>query len=150
MRVGDNGHCRALFLLAGPMVAASVLTGCAGFNPEESAGPCLKDTKACIAERTALVRKMSSDPTRAWIGEPVGLSMTASGVRLFAYQNVRDKLSCDELAKAVAELDQAKQALAAGPQAGQTMLRHNEIKAMTDDVRLSLATSRSKRCEPGT
>lgn len=72
--------------------------------------------------------------------------MASSGVRLFAYQNVRDKLSCAELANAVNEMEAAKQILGQGPAPGQTMLRHNQIKAMTDDVRVALTASRLRKC----
>ena len=97
-----------------------------------------------------MVRAMSNDPGRAWIGQAVGYGTVASGVRLFAYQNVRDKLTCPELTSAVGELDIAKGILAQGPAPGQTMLRHNDIKAMTTDVRAALAAVRLKRCGSGT
>ncbi len=129
---------------------ATALSGCAGLDTQSADGPCLGDTPECVAQRTALVRGMSSDPSRAWIGQSVGPGTAASGVRLFAYQNVRDKLSCPQLAVAVQELDAAKQLLAGGPAPGQTMLRHNDIKAMTNDVRASLATSKQKKCGAGT
>jgi hypothetical protein len=128
------------------LLFGATLAGCAGLDMQAAEGPCLGDTPACIGERTAMVRAMSSDQARAWIGQTPGRGTVASGVRLFAYQNVRDKLSCSELVSALQDLDAAKQVLADGPAPGQTMLRHNDIKAMTDDVRAALTASKVRRC----
>ena len=122
------------------------LAGCAGFETASADGPCLDDSQTCVGQRTQMVQSLSADPTRHWIGEAVGRGTVASGVRLFAYQNVRDKLSCPELASSVAEMDAAKQTLAEGPAPGQSMLRHGQIKAMTDDVRAALVSSRARKC----
>ena len=142
---------RTLQLLS--MIAVGSLTtlsGCASLDGQSAEGPCLGDSPQCIKERTAMVKSMSGDPARAWIGKTVGPGTVASGVRLFAYQNVRDKLSCSELTSAVQELDAARQTLASGPAPSQTMLRHNDIKAMTNDVRAALAASRQRKCGAGT
>lgn len=125
---------------------AMALTGCAGFETASVDGPCLDDSKECVSQRTALVQLMSNDAAHQWIGQAVGRGTVASGVRLFAYQNVRDKLNCPELVSGVSELEAAKQVLAQGPAPGQTMLRHNEIKAMTTDVRNALAASKQRKC----
>ena len=122
------------------------LAGCASFEAASAEGPCLDDSKACVAQRTQIVQSLSSDQTRSWIGQPVGQAMVASGVRLFAYQNVRDKLTCPQLAGGIAEMDAAKQTLGQGPAPGQTVLRHNQIKAMTDDVRAGLNAARLRKC----
>ena len=122
------------------------LTGCASLETQALDGPCLDDTAACVGQRTAMVQSMGSDATRHWISETVGRGTVSSGVRLFAYQNVRDKLSCAELANGINEMEAAKQVLAQGPAPGQTMLRHNQIKAMTDDVRGALSASRNRKC----
>ena len=129
-----------------PLLCAGLLGGCAGFDASAADGPCLDDSQLCVAQRTQLVQALSADPARAWVGQPVGRQMVASGVRLFAYQNVRDKLSCPEFASAITELEAAKQTLAEGPAPGQTMLRHNQIKALTDDVRAALAASKQRKC----
>ena len=121
-------------------------SGCAGLETQSLDGPCLDDTAQCVGQRTAMVQTMGNDATRHWIGESVGRGMASSGVRLFAYQNVRDKLSCAELANGVNEMEAAKQLLGQGPAPGQTMLRHNQIKAMTDDVRAALTASRLRKC----
>lgn len=122
------------------------LAACAGIETQSLDGPCLDDTAQCVGQRTAMVQSMGNDASRHWIGESVGRGMASSGVRLFAYQNVRDKLSCAELANAVNEMEAAKQILGQGPAPGQTMLRHNQIKAMTDDVRVALTASRLRKC----
>lgn len=122
------------------------LAGCAGFDAEAASGPCLDDSQGCVGQRTAMVRSMSADPARHWIGQAAARDVVASGVRLFAYQNVRDKLSCAELTAGIADLATAKSVLEQGPAPGQSMLRHNQIKAMTEDVRASLAASRQRKC----
>jgi len=129
---------------------AVLLASCAGFDAQAMNGPCLDDTPVCVGQRTEMVHAMSSDSGHHWIAEAPGRDTVASGVRLFAYQNVRDKLSCSELANGIAEMDAAKQVLADGPATGQTMLRHNQIKAMTDDVRAALVVSRTRKCGTGT
>ena len=125
-----------------------LMAGCTGlgFGAGEADGPCLDDSQACVAQRTQIVQSLSDDTGRAWVGQTSGRGMVASGVRLFAYQNVRDKLTCPELSGAIAELDAAKVTLAEGPAPGQTMLRHNQIKAMTSDVRAELAAARTRKC----
>jgi hypothetical protein len=132
------------------LTVPAVLSGCAGLDTQASSGPCLSDSSECIGQRTAMVRTMSADPSRGWISQTPDSGTVASGIRLFAYQNVRDKLSCPELTSAVSDLDAAKRSLAQGPAAGQTMARHNDIKAMTDDVRAALAATKIRRCGPGT
>lgn len=135
-------------IAAGLMFASSlgVLSGCSSFDVQAADGPCLDDSQGCVAQRTAIVRSMSADPARKWIADASGRGVVASGVRLFAYQNVRDKLSCAELTAGIADLDAAKRILNEGPAPGQSMLRHNQIKAMTDDVRALLAASRQRKC----
>ena len=132
------------------LAAGVAVSACAGLDTQSASGPCLSDTPECVGQRTAMVRAMSSDPARGWISQSADRGTVASGVRLFAYQNVRDKLSCPELTSAVSDLDAAKNLLAEGPAAGQTMARHNDIKAMTTDVRAALAASKIRRCGPGT
>jgi len=132
-----------------PLCALLALAGCAGFETGSAEGPCLDDSQTCVGQRTQMVQSLTNDAARQWIGQPVGRGAVASGVRLFAYQNVRDKLTCTELASGINEMDAAKQVLAEGPAPGQTMLRHGQIKAMTDDVRAALASSRARKCGSG-
>ena len=145
-----RGLRNADFGFVGAFMGLIGLSGCAGFDPQAGGGPCLDDSQSCVSQRTALVQTMSAAPTRGWIGESPSDTVVASGVRLFAYQNVRDKLTCAELASGLNDLDAAKRVLASGPAAGQTMLRHNQIKAMTDDVRGSLSAARLRKCSTGT
>ncbi len=132
------------------LAVGACLSACAGLDTQSASGPCLSDTPECVGQRTAMVKAMSTDPSRAWISQSTDRGLAASGVRLFAYQNVRDKLSCPELTSAVSDLEATKRLLAEGPAAGQTMLRHNDIKAMTDDVRAALSATKMRRCGPGT
>jgi hypothetical protein len=132
------------------LAAGALLAGCAGLATETMSGLCLGDSPDCVGQRTALVRSMSNDPNRGWITQSADRGTVASGIRLFAYQNVRDKLSCPELTSGISDLDAAKKMLADGPAAGQTMQRHNDIKAMTADVRAALAATKIRRCGPGT
>ena len=133
-------------IMAITALCLAALAGCASLETASLDGPCLDDSPTCVGQRTGMVQAMSSETARHWISETPGRATVASGVRLFAYQNVRDKLSCAELANGISEMDGAKQVLAQGPAAGQTMLRHNQIKAMTDDVRMALAASRLRKC----
>jgi len=134
----------------GVLAVSAALAGCAGLDIQSAGGPCLSDSAECVGQRTAMVRAMSADPTRSWMTQSADRDTVSSGVRLFAYQNVRDKLSCAELTSAVSDLDAAKKILAEGPAAGQSMQRHIDIKALTDDVRAALAASKIRRCGPGT
>lgn len=124
-------------------VLGLALAGCAG-GPQ-SGGPCLDDSASCVDKRVALVNTMASDPNRSWIGKPGSASEHYSGVRLFAYQKTKDQLTCDELAKGIADLGQAKESLASGPPPGGSAERNNTVKAMTDDVRGQLEKQRKKK-----
>lgn len=127
-------------------VASMSVAGCAGMGPDMAGGPCLDDSKGCVEQRTAMVHGMAADKSHAWIGEPVSPATAASGVRLFAYQNVKDKLNCNELATGIKEMEDARGSLSGGPIGGQTMERHNQILALTEDVRGQLQTLSNKRC----
>lgn len=148
MRGRDLGEFQRALCGIGLLAAFLSLSGCGGLGlgAGEADGPCLDDSPACIAQRTQIVQSLSDDGTHSWVGQTAGRGMVASGVRLFAYQNVRDKLTCPQLGAAIAELDAAKQTLAEGPAPGQTMLRHNQIKALTTDVRAELAAARTRKC----
>lgn len=124
-------------------VLGLLLAGCAG-GPQVG-GPCLDDSAGCVDKRVALVNSMASDPNRSWIGKPGSASEHYSGVRLFAYQKTKEQLSCDELAKGIADLSSAKQSLANGPPPGGSAERNTTVKAMTDDVRGQLEKQRKKK-----
>ncbi|MEZ5924817.1 MAG: hypothetical protein R3D57_10600 [Hyphomicrobiaceae bacterium] len=125
------------------MVVGLALAGCAG-GPQVS-GVCLDDSQGCVDKRVSLVNQMASDPNRSWINRPGSAAEHHSGVRLFAYQRTKDQLSCDELARGIADLGNAKQVLASGPPPGGSAERTNAVKAMTDDVRAQLERQRKKK-----
>jgi hypothetical protein len=129
--------------LTAVMVLGLALAGCAG-GPQ-AGGPCLDDSAGCVDKRVALVNTMASDPNRSWIGKPGSASEYYSGVRLFAYQKTKEQLSCEELAKGIADLGAAKESLAKGPPPGGSAERNNTVKAMTDDVRGQLEKQRKKK-----
>jgi hypothetical protein len=131
-------------VLLGSCLAACSTTGSIGAND----GPCLDDSKACVARRTAMVEQLVGDSSRGWVGQTVDRRMAASGIRLFAYQGVMDGLDCPKLVAGVKELQAAKSALSAGPLSGQTAERHNQIRALTADTEATMtAKARKKGCK---
>lgn len=132
------------FLTALTVVGGLALAGCAG-GPQVTGGPCIDDSEGCVGKRVALVNTMASDPNRSWIGKPGSASEHYSGVRLFAYQKTKEQLTCDELAKGIADLGQAKAMLAKGPPPGGSAERNTTVKAMTEDVRGQLEKQRKKK-----
>lgn len=142
MRDGGVGRWAPMALV----LASATLGACTGVGPSSSGGePCLDDSSACVQQRTAMVDAMVADPQRSWIGQPVSRATVASGVRLFAYQNVMDSLACPQLAAGIQELQAAQQSLAQGRVGGQGAERHNQVKALTDDVHARLAQLAKKR-----
>lgn len=130
-------------LLTAAMVLGLALAGCA--NGPETGAVCLDDSQGCVDRRLSLVNAMTNDPGRAWIGRPASASEHHSGVRLFAYQKTKDQLTCEELAKGIADLGEAKSVLAGGPPPGGSAERTNAVKAMTDDVRAQLERQQKKK-----
>lgn len=123
-------------------VAAIGLALAACATGGEIAGdPCLDDSGGCVDRRVALVNAMVADPQRHWVNEPASRQMHASGVRLFAYQATKDKMSCQELAAGLREMKEVKLALGTGPAAGMSAERGNLVKAMADDVAAQLLRS---------
>ena len=130
-------------LLTAAMVLGLALAGCA--NGPQTSGVCLDDTQSCVDKRISLVNDMASDPGRSWINRPGWPAEHHTGVRLFAYQKTKDQLTCDELAKGIADLGAAKEVLASGPPPGGSAERTNAVKAMTEDVRTQLERQRKKK-----
>ena len=143
MMGGDMAQFASSMLTAA-MVLGLALAGCAG-GPQSSGAVCLDDSQGCIDKRVALVDSMAGDPNRSWIGRPGSAEEHHSGVRLFAYQRTKDHLSCEELAKGIADLGAAKQTLAGGPPPGGSAERTNAVKAMTEDVRAQLQRQKKKK-----
>jgi hypothetical protein len=143
MTGGDMIH-HASSVLSVAMVLGLALAGCAN-GPQSSGNACLDDSQGCIDQRVSMVNSMAGDPGRSWIGRPATHQEHQSGVRLFAYQKTKDQLSCDELKKGIAEMGEAKQALAGGPLPGVTAERNNMVKAMTEDVRGQLERQKKKK-----
>lgn len=128
------------------ILAAAGMSACSGIGPGSASGePCLDDSEACIKQRTAMVEAMVADPQRSWIGQPVSRATVASGIRMFAYQNVMDGLACPQLGAGMQELLAAKQSLTQGRVGGQSAERHNQVKALTDDVHAQMTQLAKKR-----
>jgi hypothetical protein len=130
-------------------VVLAALGACSTIGNETSvAGPCLDDSKACVETRTGMVAALVADQDRSWISKPADRAMAASGVRLFAYQTVKDGLNCQQLAAAIQDLSSSRNLLAAGRMGGQTAERHNQIKALTHDTEVDyVSTARRKSCK---
>jgi hypothetical protein len=106
------------------------------------------ESKACVETRTGIVAALVADQNRTWISKPADRAMAASGVRLFAYQTVKDGLNCQQLAAAIQDLSSSRNLLAAGRMNGQTAERHNQIKALTHDTEVEYVTAaRRKSCK---
>jgi hypothetical protein len=94
------------------LTASARLTGASAPNVERSQSAsstkhlsCEKPEK-CIDRLKALV----SNPDRRWVKQPEEPATFANGVRLFAYMALQKKLSCDELAAALLESENAEKA----------------------------------------
>jgi hypothetical protein len=94
------------------LTASARLTGSSAPNVERSGSAsatkhlsCEKPEK-CIDRLKALV----SNPDRRWVKQPEEPAAFANGVRLFAYMALQKNLTCDELAAALLETENAEKA----------------------------------------
>jgi len=112
---------------------ALLLSACTGGSSANSGAPCLDDSQSCISARTSALAAMQTDGSRAWINKPVNAQVHASGVRMFAYRTLKDKLSCAELNAGMNEMSSVRSALAA-PVAGATKDRVIQAKMLADET----------------
>ena len=133
---------RGLVATAFGLLLAACVTG-----GEIAGEPCLDDSGGCVDRRIAVLDAMVADPQRHWVNEPASRQMHASGIRLFAYQATKDKMSCQELSAGLREMKEVKLALGSGPAPGMSAERGNLVKAMADDVAEQLhKTRKAKHC----
>lgn len=129
-------------------LALLVLSGCSGPIPGNSptAGlSCVDDSPDCIAKRQATLKHLNSDDQRAWIRQAPTPEAYASGVRLFAYQQKKSQLSCDELRRGKIEADAAPRIL----QGASDKLSPGQIsrgKMLAHEVSRELGREIKKRC----
>jgi hypothetical protein len=92
--------------------------------------------EACAAQLKILV----SDPVRGWVGQSQSPDGYANGTRLFAYRALKKKLTCDELGRALTEMD------AASASPSLQVARYDTARKLMSEVRHELGAERTKRC----
>lgn len=130
-----------IFLLAGCSTPPSIfsmlpdnLFGQKAPAPEPSAPNDCSTPEECTAELKRLVK----DPKRDWIGRPQSTESYATGTRLFAYRGLRKKLTCNEIKRAVEEIETARPPLKAS--------KYRRTQALMRSVARELKSERGKRC----
>jgi hypothetical protein len=108
---------------------------------ERSALPGCGSNSECLLRLKALVE----DPQRQWVGKPQPAAEYAEGVRLFAYRALRNRLTCRELALALAEIDAAAEAYRR-PVAGVTPDQARRVRVLSGEVAKELKAERAGRC----
>jgi hypothetical protein len=96
------------------------------------------DTCPTPQECAAQLKILVSDPMRGWVGQPQSPDGYANGTRLFAYRALKKKLTCDELGRALTEMEAASPSL-------QTA-RYDTARKLMSEVRHELGAERTKRC----
>jgi hypothetical protein len=83
------------------MCALLVLGACTGGDAMQTASAdaagCVDDSKHCISRRQASLQSMLADPARTWVRSPTTPASAATGVKLFAYRQTKEQLSCSQL-----------------------------------------------------
>ncbi|HRD74647.1 MAG TPA: hypothetical protein PK264_01715, partial [Hyphomicrobiaceae bacterium] len=75
--------------------------------PLPTGSSCVDDSKRCVDERSLALKALMADKDKRWLREPSTPAAHASGVRLFAMQQRKRELTCEELALAKREADRA-------------------------------------------
>ena len=138
---------RVLPLMAGLLGAVVVGACSAGLDSAPHAGmQCVDDSSHCIEQRRQALNAMMADKSRAWIREQPTPEAYASGVRLFAFKSRKAELTCDELALARREADNAPIVLR-GPQAANlTPAQISRGVMLSAEVSRELAAEMRRRC----
>lgn len=138
---------RVLPLIAGSLGALVIGACSAGLNSAPQAGmQCVDDSSHCIEQRRQALNAIMADRSRAWVREHPTPEAYASGVRLFAFKSRKTELSCDELALARREADNAP-AVLRGPQAaGLTPAQVSRGVMLGAEVSRELAAEMKRRC----
>ena len=95
----------------------------------------------CVDRLKALV----SNPDRRWVKQPEEPAAFANGVRLFAYRALQKKLTCDELAAALLETENAEKAFR-GPVAGVRPLQVVAARRLSVQIARDLRAETATRC----
>jgi hypothetical protein len=98
------------------------------------------DAEACPTPEkcAAQLKILVSDPIRNWVGQAQSPDAYTNGTRLFAYRALKKKLTCDELGRALAEMEAASPSLQAA--------RYDTARKLMSVVRHELGAERTKRC----
>jgi hypothetical protein len=91
------------------------------------------------------LRLLVENPDRAWIKQPEEPAAFANGVRLFAYSALHKKLSCDELALALLEIETVNKAFrGSAPRVSPEQLI--AVRALSARVAKELSAETAARC----
>ncbi len=148
MIFGDDRGWRVLILAL--LLPAIAPLGCAG--PNISTGrpyagmTCVDDSAECINRRQATLRYLENDTNRAWIKQKPPPEAYASGVRLFALRKKKKELTCDELAHARREADNAPAVLRGPAGAKLTTAQVSRGVILASEVSRELAGEMRRRC----
>jgi hypothetical protein len=103
-------------------------------TPKPSAADKCPTLEECASE----LRRLVKDPKRDWIGRPQSTEGYATGTRLFAYRALRKKLTCNEVKRALEEMETAGPTLKAS--------KYTRAQALMRDVAHELKSERGRRC----
>lgn len=109
------------------------------------AAECDSATPACVQQRVATLRTMTSDRQHAWVRQTEPLRSYTNGTRLFAYRITRSKLSCNNLAHGLGELRQVRAAYA-GAVPGLALASLQRTRSLVVEVHGELTSEWRRRC----
>ena len=134
------------------LIAAAALAGCNGGDlagAPSSGLTCVDDSPECVGRRQRTLRYLVEAEDHAWVKAHAPAEAYASGVRLFAMQKKKKQLSCDELAHARNEADQAPRVLR-GPQGKNlTPAQVSRGVMLASEVSRELGAEMRRRCNRG-
>lgn len=144
--------CRILRRACAGIIGGLAMAGCANNQSPgslTSAGlNCIDDSPACIARRQTALTTLMSDNQRTWVHRKPSAEAYASGVRLFAYQKSKKKLTCDELGVGIREASGARASLQRA-KARLTAAQVARGAMLGDEVSRELSREKKRRCEKG-
>lgn len=103
--------------------------------------PACEGEAECVAQLKALI----DNPDRSWIGQPEPPADHATGTRLFAYRALQNKLTCEELSRAIEEIEAAAAAFTGKP-TGIDARTTARVLALNASVETELRAERTRRC----
>lgn len=135
------------------VIAVAGLSGCSSLESivpslafsGAGAVQCDSADLACMQQRVATLRAMTSDRQHAWVRQNEPPHGYANGTRLFAYRITRSKLSCDNLAHGLSELRQVRASYTGGV-VGVSPAELTRTKSLIVDVSGELASEWRRRC----